>query len=377
MMFMHAASYSQAVVIGAGPVGLGVSLGLASKGISVIIIELQEKLGAVRRGETIRADKHMEEILGPGFFERITIKKVNKRRYFSHTGKCHVDRTIKNPNIIFAWPDLIGEIAAEAERIGVRVLTGVGVKTLLGGSGRVQGVITEMNGSEKEYFAHTVFSCGGCNDPASQYIKQERTGIDMPVAKRLVRGYTGPEDRLEYHFHHRPSGLVVGTMFPRGGGEAEFILLDTSSGKDTPLTFDKFSRHHPQFSRLLEGTQTHYELQTRIPLGGMLYPFSPCPGLVMAGDVLGHVQARGGSGIRTSFLIGHAAGILAADVIHSGGWSEDKMKRFENLMRTHPHVRSLRLHNLIYSYLRSRIFGFIDTPEEMDKKWNILKVALR
>jgi flavin-dependent dehydrogenase len=97
----------------------------------------------------------------------------------------------------------------------------------------------------------------------------------------------------------------------------------------------------------------------------------------MAGDALGHVQARGGSGIRTSFLIGHAAGTLAADVIHSGGWSEDKMKRFEHLMRTHPYVRSLRLHNFLYSNLRSRIFGLVDTAEEMDKKWNILKVALR
>ena len=374
---MHSASYSQAIVIGAGPAGLGVSLGLARKGISVIIIELQKKLGSVRRGETIRADKHMEEILGQGFFERITIKEVNKRRYFSHTGKCHVDRTIKNPNIIFAWPDLIQEIAAQAELSGVRFLAGLGVKTLLGGSGRAQGVIAEMNGGEKEYLAHTVFSCGGCNDPASLYINQDRTGIDMAVAKRLVRGYTGPEDRLEYHLHRRPSGLVVGTMFPRGGGEAEFILLDTSSGKDTPPTFDKFSQHHPEFSRLLEGTQTYYELQTGIPLGGILYPFSPWPGLVMAGDVLGHVQARGGSGIRTSFLIGHAAGSLAADVIHSGEWSEDKMKRFEHLMRTHPYVRSLRLHNLLYSNLRSRIFGFVDTAEEMDKKWNILKVALR
>ncbi len=187
---MHSASYSQAIVIGAGPAGLGVSLGLARKGISVIIIELQKKLGSVRRGETIRADKHMEEILGQGFFERITIKEVNKRRYFSHTGKCHVDRTIKNPNIIFAWPDLIQEIAAQAELSGVRFLAGLGVKTLLGGSGRAQGVIAEMNGGEKEYLAHTVFPAGAVmtrlhstsirTAPASTWLWQNAWCEDIP-----------------------------------------------------------------------------------------------------------------------------------------------------------------------------------------------------
>ena len=83
-------------------------------------------------------------------------------------------------------------------------------------------------------------------------------------------------------------------------------------------------------------------------MGGMLYPFSPRQGLVMAGDALGHVQARGGSGIKTSFLIGYTAGSLAADVMRSGGWTQGNRKKFEKTIKYNPHVRSLRLHNLIF-----------------------------
>lgn len=374
---MNVTSHLNAVIIGAGPAGLGASIGLARKGIGVTVIEQQEKLGSVRQGETIRADMHMEDILGHGFFERIAIRKVHQRRYFSHTGKCHIDRAIKNPNIIFSWPDLINEIAGLAGNSGVRLLTGLPVTALIEHLGIVGGVMASKNGVAQEFLADTVISCGGCYDPASHHIKQDRSGIDKAVTKRLVKGYTGQERQLEYHFHIKPTGLVVGTMFPRGKGEAEFILLDTSRENHVQPDFDEFSHFHPDFGRLLDGTQTFYELETCIPMGGMLYPFSPRQGLVMAGDALGHVQARGGSGIKTSFLIGYAAGSLAAEVMHSGGWTQGNRKKYEKTIKDHVHVRSLRLHNLIFSNLRTRIFQCISSPEDMDKKWPILQIALR
>lgn len=374
---MNDTTYLNAVIIGAGPAGLGASIGLARKGIAVTVIEQQEELGSVRRGETIRADMHMEEILGHGFFERIAIRKVNQRRYISHTGKCQIERVIKNPNIIFSWPVLINEIAGLAEKSGVRFLTGLTVTSLVERSGIVGGVMASKNGVAEEFPADAVISCGGFNDPASHHIRQDRSGIDRVVTKRLVRGYTGQETHLEYHFHIKPTGMVVGTMFPRGKGEAEFILLDTSMGNHVQPAFDEFSHFHLEFGRLLKGTQTFYELETWIPMGGMLYPFSPRQGLVMAGDALGHVQARGGSGIKTSFLIGHAAGSLAADVMRSGGWTKDNRKKFEKTIKDNSHVRSLRLHNLIFSNLRTRIFTCISSPEDMDRKWPILQIALR
>jgi flavin-dependent dehydrogenase len=373
---MEGQRFSEAIVIGAGPAGLGASIGLARQGVGVTVLEQQDTLGSVRRGETIRANEDMEEILGKDFFDRITRWRVSRRRYYSHSGRCHVDRTISNPNIIFDWPELIRVMAQAAEESGARILKGSCVVRLIDQGERVEGVVANIEGSTHELMAGTILSCGGYNDPASRHIGLDRSHTDKPTSKMLVRGYRGPDDRLEYHFHIGKNGLVVGTIFPRGAGEAEIILLDTA-GSGEGLSFEEFSRIHPIFRERLDGTEAFYKLETFVPMGGMLYPFSPRAGLIMAGDALGHVQARGGSGIRTSFLIGHTAGTLAADVMRSGGWTDENRMEFEKAMRSHPHVKSLKMHNLIFSNLRSRIFKGIKTPKDMDRFWPLLKMALR
>jgi flavin-dependent dehydrogenase len=342
----------------------------------VTVLEQQDHIGSIRRGETIRYNRDMEEILGKGFFDRIVRWKISKRRYYSHSGRCHVDRTISNPNIIFNWPDFIEALAEKAEESGVRIQTDSPAVRLIEKGGRVEGVLVNAEGKTEEFMAATVLSCGGCDDPASKHVGLVRAETDKQASKMLVRGYRGPEDRLEYHFHVGARGLVVGAIFPRGEGEAEFILLNTIGSGDM-LSFVEFSRVHPIFGGMLDGTEAFYMMETCVPMGGMLYPFSPRLGLIMAGDALGHVQARGGSGIRTSFLIGYTAGTLAAEVIRSGPWTEEKRLEFEKAMRNHPHVKSLRLHNLIFSNLRYRIFKGIRNPEDMDRFWPLLKVALR
>ncbi|HHO76915.1 MAG TPA: FAD-dependent oxidoreductase, partial [Deltaproteobacteria bacterium] len=55
---------AEAIIVGAGPAGLGVALGLARSGIDVVVLDQQEELGSIRRGETIRFDKDMDAVLG-------------------------------------------------------------------------------------------------------------------------------------------------------------------------------------------------------------------------------------------------------------------------------------------------------------------------
>jgi len=368
--------FSEAVVIGAGPAGLGAAIGLARAGIGVTVFERNEALGSERRGETIRFNRDMEDILGAGFFDCIARCRISRRRYYSHSGRCFVDRTISNPNIIFNWPDLIGIMADEAVKSGASIRTGIRVERLVSRGGRIEGVIAESAEGLSETASALVISCGGHDDPASQQMNIDRTGLDMPVLKMLVKGYAGPGDRLEYHFHLEDRGLIVGAIFPRGNGEAEIILLDTA-GSGKPLSFEGFSRGHSCFEEQIRGAVPFYTLNTLIPMGGMIYPFMPRPGLAMAGDALGHVQARGGSGIRTSFLIGHTAGKIAATYLHAGGFTAENQARFEKELLHHPEVKSLRRHNLIFLSLRARLFGLVGTPRNMDLFWPVLKAALR
>jgi flavin-dependent dehydrogenase len=374
-----ASSYcAEALVIGAGPAGIGVALGLARCGIDVVVLEQQSHIGSVRRGETIRHDKDMEALLGQGFFDKQVIKKIRKRTYYSHSGNRHVNRTIQNPNNIINWQNFVRAMADVAESAGVKIWTGSTVADLMKGNGNICGVRAMVQGFvEEELKAKAVFSCGGCDDPASRYLGIDRSEVDMPVFKQLVKDYTGPSDRLEYYFHLAEEGLTIGTIFPRGEKEAEIIILNTNKAAASLLPIHEFSEEHPQFKERLEGSDPFYTLRTKIPMGGMISPSSPIPGLVMSGDALGHVQARGGSGIKTSFLIGYTAGVLGAQAIRSGEWTKEVCERFETELIKSPHMHSLKKHNYIYSKLRTMIFGRIKTPEDMDKYWPFLKIALR
>ena len=112
-------------------------------------------------------------------------------------------------------------------------------------------------------------------------------------------------------------------------------------------------------------------------MGGMFTPGCAMPGLVMAGDALGHVQARGGSGIMTSFLIGFASGELGSRAIRATKWTKEVSGNLNREIRKSPPMQSLKRHNLIYSKLRMHIFGRIKTPDDMDRYWPVLKMILR
>jgi flavin-dependent dehydrogenase len=376
---MQSAFSSQAVVIGAGPAGLGTALGLAREGIKVIVLEKQGKVGTDRRGETIRFNRDMDCILGSGFFRKQTVRKICKRTYFSHTGLHQVDRTISNPNLIISWPDFMQAMAKVVTAAGVRIWTAANAMDFIREDCQVRGVQVMVNGfTGEDISAGAVFSCGGHDDPASRVLCLNRSGIDLPIQKRIVQGYEGPDDRLQYHFHLQGDTMAVGAIFPRGNKETEAMVMGLPRhGKASRLSFEDFCEAHLGFARNLEGTRITYSTNTLIPMGGMIYPFCPRPGLVMAGDALGHVQARGGSGIRTSFLIGHAVGRLGAIAIKSGEWTQETSEIFEKSITRSPEVRSLQIHNFIYSRLRAKIFGKLSTPEDMDRWWPLLKTALR
>lgn len=363
-------SRDHAIVIGAGPAGLGTALALVRQGISVDVLERQTTLGGQRRGETIRFHPAMEALLGPGFFDRLAIHRIRKRRYYSHSGQRTVDRTIANPNIIIDWTAWIQAMAAVVTAAGARIALGTEVLSILEDGGRVGGVrVRTPEGGEQE-LTGTVFSCGGIADPGGQHIGLDRKPLDRPVRKWLLRDYAGPDDRLEYHFHVGASGLMIGAIFPRSRGEVEMILLGMTGA--APPDLDAFAEAHPIFKDRLRGATPFYHLDTAIPMGAMHTRCCPRPGLVMTGDALGHVQGRGGSGIRASFLIGYGAGTLGAQAMRDDAW-----QGFNAAMARNPELRALYRHNLLFSRARMLMYRPSATPASLDRVWPLLKSVLR
>lgn len=361
---------TSAIVIGAGPAGLGTALALAHEGIDVSVFERQTELGGLRRGETIRYNPEMEALLGHGFFDRQAVHRIHKRRYYSHTGQRLVDRTISSENIIIDWTSFVRSMAEIVVSSGAHIHTGTEVMRILEESGRVGGVRIRTADAIEKDVAGAVFACGGFADPAARRIGIDRRRLDRPVRKYLMRGFSGPEDRLEYHFHANPERPAVGAIFPRSRGEVEVIFMGLTSAE--PPEMEAFTEEHVIFKEHLRGAVPFYTLETAIPMGAMLTRCCYRPGLVLAGDALGHVQARGGSGIRTAFLIGYGAGKRGARALKTGAWED-----FDRAMRANPHLRALQLHNLVYAHARSLLFRPAATPSAMDRFWPVLKTALR
>jgi|GEM_PF-430914 len=379
-----------AIIIGAGPAGLGTALALSREGIDSLVLESQDKIGLHARGETIRFSPEMEDVLYPGFFNKQTIHRIKKRRYYSHTEKNYVDRTISTENLIIEWPHFIGDIADIVQKAGAEIRTGIKVTSIIEENSIVKGIRAKNLSAKKEeiILADTVFSCGGVHDPGSFHLHIERFAIDLPIHKRIVRNFNGPHDRLEYYLHVGKESLPgIGCIFPRGRGEAEIILMPFTNILESPTgltpfsqveTFvNEFSENHPTFKSRLEETETYYTVNTLIPMGKVLTRFAPRPGLVMVGDALGHVDVKGGSGIRTSFLLGYCAGKLGASIIKSGGWSPDKQKLFDTHMMENPQMKLLKRHALIYGSVRRFLFQRINDPARMDRWWPLLKTLLR
>jgi flavin-dependent dehydrogenase len=357
---------NKAIVIGAGPAGLGAALALTRAGIEVDIYERQHEIGLQRRGETIRFSPEMEALLGRGFFESQTIHKINKRRYYSHSGKKLVDRTISEYNLIIDWKDFIRAIGSVVEKSGARIHTGTAVEGIV----VEKGMARMVRISGRDCPADLIYSCGGIDDLSCILTGIDRSKLDRPAAKWILKNYDGPEDRLEYHFHAEGGRLAVGCIFPRGKGEVEIIILSLSNNWLPEL--EEFSGFHRIFSDRIKGSTVEYSLRTSIPMGGMITECMPARGLFMAGDALGHVQARGGSGIRTSFLISNACGVAGAHALRYGNWD-----RVSAEVKNNPHMKSLRVHNLIFSELRMLMFRPAATEQGMDILWPAISTALR
>ena len=125
-------SQNSAVVIGAGPAGLGAAIALARQGLKVTVLEREAEIGVNRRGETIRFHQGMEDRLYKGFFAEQTIHRINQRTYYSHTGKKKADRQISTWNLIIEYPRFVQALAKAATDAGVEILKSMPVERIIG-----------------------------------------------------------------------------------------------------------------------------------------------------------------------------------------------------------------------------------------------------
>ncbi len=379
---------AEILVIGAGPAGLGTGLGALERGARVLLVDKQQSVGDTIKGETIHFNPEMEALLGKGFFDRNTIAVTNRRRYYSPTDSRWIDRVIHDPNLIFEWPGFMADMTLVAESKGLEIMFSTEVIDLIVENGRVAGARIKQGSKVREIRAHAVVGADGTEGITSQKLGIGREKIDCPILKLRVERMDYPDIRLEYFTHiHQGDPPSVGYIFPSGEGRADIGLLifkpNTPRGIPIPdaATIDDFLegfiKKHPVFRQRMTGIKETYRLFTIIPMGGFIDRFVAAPGVVMVGDSAGQVEAKGGSGIASSFLIGHHVGQILGQGVKAGmSWRNRDMNRMEAEIKTHPIYAKVASYYRYIRPIRSLMF-MIHSAETADRRFGLISKVLR
>jgi flavin-dependent dehydrogenase len=376
------------LVIGAGPAGLGAGMGALARGAQVLVVERQKSVGDTIKGETIHFNPEMEAILGKGFFDRNTVAVTNRRRYYSPTDSRWIDRVIDDPNLIFEWTPFMHDMTAVAKADGLDIMFSSEVMDLIVEDGRVAGVRVRNKGNVREIRARVVVGADGTEGVTSRELGIGRGKIDCPILKLRVENMSYPDIRLEYFTHiHEGDPPSVGYIFPSGNGRADIGLLifkpNTPRGIPIPDAasidgfLQRFIGKHPVFRERMKGTKETYRLFTIIPMGGFIDRFVAAPGVVMVGDSAGQVEAKGGSGIASSFLIGHHVGQILGRGVKTGmSWKNRDMNRLEAEIKTHPIYAKVASYYRYIRPIRSLMF-MIHSAETADRRFGLISKVLR
>jgi flavin-dependent dehydrogenase len=385
---MAGKNHYDVIIIGAGPGGLGAGLGALEAGADVLVVEKQRAVGDIIKGETIHRNPEMERILGPGFFDRNTIATTNRRRYYSPTDSRWIDRVISDPNLIFHWPDFTADMTRLSRKKGLDIAFQTEVLDLLVEEGRVAGVRVRHGKTTREVTSRVVIGADGTEGITSRVLGIKRDAIDCPVLKLRVEKMDYPDIRLEYFTHiYADDPPAAGYIFPSGEGKADvgLLIFKPNARKNTLIPdagnvgdfLDRFIDRHPVFRARMRTVKETYRLFTIIPMGGFIDRFVPALGAVMVGDAAGQVEAKGGSGIASSFLIGHHAGTISGRFAKAGlAWDMRRARRMEAEIKTHPYYVKVASYYRYIRPVRSLMF-MIHSAETADRRFGLISKVLR
>ena len=114
-----------------------------------------------------------------------------------------------------------------------------------------------------------------------------------------------------------------------------------------------------------------------IPMGDIGSDILPLANLVVVGDAVGQVEARGGSGIRSSFMMGQLSAEAAIDTLLSDQSSPQSQSAFKKRILESEQMHELKDLNLKFGLPRRVFFSTVTNPGAMDMFWFALEFFMR
>jgi digeranylgeranylglycerophospholipid reductase len=316
-------------VVGAGPAGSVAARRLAEGGLSVLLIEKRQEIGApVRCAEAIGVHSTLPYI---EIDERWVNAHITHYAVISMEGD-RVTVPPTEPTVVIDRKVFDWELAHRAAQAGAEVLTRTQAVGLLRDDGHVTGVKINGLGKTREVSAKLVIAADGTESQVARWagLKTVPPMSDYYVGfQYLLGGLKGQIDPhiCEYHLGHAiaPSGYIW--VFPKGEDTANVGLVITAdkAGELTAQAYlDQFvAQHYPDASIL--GV-----IAGGIPATGALKKMVT-DGLMAVGDAAHQADPLTAGGINLGMIGAGLAAQVALKAVQKGDVSAKTLGEYETL----------------------------------------------
>ena len=315
------------VIVGAGPGGSRTARECATLGLSTIVLEKRQEVGApVRCGEG----------LGEAWM-RIADVKLDRSwakqqmvgaAVYSPTGR-NIAIPTENKGWIIDRKVFDKQMAIDAGRAGARIFTKCRVFDVIKENDTVVGVRVETPDGNKEIRAKIVIAADGVDSQTAKYAGMNTVNpafeVDSGYQYEMVNIKFDRPDMILLYFGQEvaPRGYVW--IFPKGKDIANVGIGIVGQHENTAKYYlDKFIEERPEMFEKAATVETNGGC---IPVGATI-PKPYMNGMMIVGDAAHMVNPIHGGGMGTSMEAGIIAAHTAKKAIDANDFSETFLKQY-------------------------------------------------
>jgi len=407
-------NFNNFVIIGGGPAGLTAGIVATRNGYKAVILEKGEIVGPKPRGEGLKKDPLIDEILGKDFLELNSCIKNNGDTIIHSPGDLnHVELKL-DPIYFIEWRKYINRFVEILQELEVKILLNSEVIEPIEKDNICIGVkYKDKNGDIQQIYGNVILDCSGHSAVLGRYYGiPYDIKINCPIIKCIISEANIDIDKTQHlHVYIIGNGdLNYAPNFPpctafafsKGGKNMEVGLMlymrqaikmktvNIPSDDEIMMVWDKLKQNYPGFSEFLKDARIDYEELTAISNARLVKHVLPKAGVVLIGESAGFVDPFGSSGLYSSMEMANFFVKMLSrklDYITDSNstvskhklelWSYKNINEYKKQWNKDPSFKHIKK-----SYFQTGIFYWyilkkLRTSEKINKRWNRISWLFR
>jgi flavin-dependent dehydrogenase len=371
------------LIVGAGVAGLSAAIAAARTKLNTILIEKNEEIGYVVKGENINKT---HPIFDKVFTEKKAIPKkailneLTGRRIYSPSAEKYIELQHQEPTVAIDYRIFIIEIFKELAKTDCRVMLNCELKDLIKENDNVVGAICQRGNEEIKITSKFIIAADGNHSKIGNLLKNPPQKMIYPSLKFNFENINIPNPHyIELYLIVDPPGAMW--VFPKGPtfGEAGLTVWTHDLPGDFNILelWNKKSMENARVKDIVKNAKCSYISRDYLNFGGPVKNIFG-NGFAFVGDSGGHVGAIGAAGIISCMTTGYEVSELVSNAILTKGTITESMaKEFVRNIKKSPMGKYLKKEQSAAIALRQVLFDQFKTAELIDENWEKLESIMQ